>query len=196
MAHPVSRWLWASCKTCCPGFDRINDVDLRQWLRRHGAPEDSIWSAPVKAVYHLAFAYAGGDPARPAIAAGAAAKLMILMTLFYQRAPLWRMSAGMGDTIFTPLYRVLEARGVKFKFFHYVKRLDLSPDGAAVQRIALYRQAEILTPPYRPLYTAARLECWPSEPDSGQLRGGSALRDRGIDFESVWCLTIKTTSAP
>jgi uncharacterized protein with NAD-binding domain and iron-sulfur cluster len=173
-----------------PGFDRINDEELRQWLMRHGAVEESAWSPPVKAVYDLAFAYAGGDATNPAnarIAAGAAIKLIILMTLFYKYAPLWRLAAGMGETIFTPFYRVLEQRGVTFQFFHRVKRLDLSSDGAFVETIALDRQAEIIRPPYQPLFTVGGLECWPSEPKWDMLRDGDELRAKGIDFDSVWC---------
>jgi hypothetical protein len=96
------------------GFDCINGDELRQWLICHGAVEESAWSPPVKAVYDLPFAYAGGDATKPEnarIAAGAAVKLIILMTLFYKHAPLWRLAAGMGATIFyAPLPCPREAR--------------------------------------------------------------------------------------
>ena len=39
------------------------------------------------------------------------------------------MQAGMGDTVFTPLYDVLRSRGVRFRFFHQVTRLGVSDDG-------------------------------------------------------------------
>jgi len=34
------------------------------------------------------------------------------------------MQAGMGDTIFGPMYEVMKKRGVKFKFFHQVDEDD------------------------------------------------------------------------
>ena len=34
---------------------------------------------------------------------------------------MYKMNAGMGDTIFTPFYEVLKARGVTFKFFQCVQ---------------------------------------------------------------------------
>ena len=32
------------------------------------------------------------------------------VTFGYHNAPLWKMAAGTGDSIFTPFYQVLEAR--------------------------------------------------------------------------------------
>ncbi len=39
------------------GFDRINHLDFKDWLKKHGATEDTAWSAPVRALYDLVFAY-------------------------------------------------------------------------------------------------------------------------------------------
>src|SRR5205814_7895266 len=54
------------------GFDAIDDYDCREWLKLNGASEASLNSAFIRALYDLAFAYVGGDPERPAIAAGSA----------------------------------------------------------------------------------------------------------------------------
>ena len=50
------------------------------------------------------------------------------MCLCYKSAIFWKMQAGMGDTIFTPLHQVLEKRGVRFEFFHRVDRLELADE--------------------------------------------------------------------
>jgi hypothetical protein len=157
-----------------PGFDRINDEEFRQWLMRHGAVEESAWSPPVKAVYDLAFAYAEGDATKPEnarIAAGAAVQLIILMTLFYKHAPLWSGGQHGRDDFYTPLPGPREARRY-IHFFHRVKRLNLSSDGAFVETISLDRHAEIIRPPYQPLLAAGGLECWPSEPKWEMLCDG------------------------
>ena len=52
------------------GFDAVDGEDLRAWLRRHGAADAVVWSAPLKALYDASFSYAGGDPERPDLAAG------------------------------------------------------------------------------------------------------------------------------
>jgi uncharacterized protein with NAD-binding domain and iron-sulfur cluster len=33
---------------------------------------------------------------------------------------MYKMQAGMGDVVFTPLFEVLRRRGVRFRFFHAV----------------------------------------------------------------------------
>ena len=43
----------------------------------------------------------------------------------------------MGDTVFTPFYEVLAARGVKFKFFHTVQNLGLAADKLSVAEITI-----------------------------------------------------------
>jgi hypothetical protein len=90
------------------------------------------------------------------------------------------------DDFYTPLPGPREARRY-IHFFHRVKRLNLSSDGAFVETISLDRHAEIIRPPYQPLLAAGDSECWPSEPKWEMLRDGDELRAKGIDFESVWC---------
>jgi uncharacterized protein with NAD-binding domain and iron-sulfur cluster len=93
------------------GLDHLDALDFREWLRKHGANEDAVWSAPVKAVYDLVFAYEEGDLKRPNMGAGAALRTLLRTGWTYKGAFAWKMQAGMGDTVFTPLYEVLkEAR--------------------------------------------------------------------------------------
>ncbi len=51
----------------------------------------------------------------------------------YRGAFFWKMQAGMGDTIFTPLYQALKQKGVTFRFFHRVEDLALSDAGTPAE---------------------------------------------------------------
>ncbi len=115
------------------GFRVINDVDLRVWLERHGADALTLEHAAfLQGLYDLVFAYREGDKRRPDLAAGKALQAMIRIVCEYKGAVLWKMQAGMGDTVMTPLYDVLRSRGVRFRFFHQVTKLCVSPDGESV----------------------------------------------------------------
>ena len=50
---------------------------------------------------------------------------------------MYNMCAGMGDTIFAPLYLVLKKRGVKFKFFHRIENLKLSDDSKSIAEVKI-----------------------------------------------------------
>ena len=170
-----------------PAFERLDEYDLREWLEKHGALKVTIDCAPVRAIYDLGFAYPNGDASsfrNGRGAAGAGLRFLLEWGLSYKGAPLWKMSAGMGDIVFTPLYQVLLARGVDFRFFHEVVRIDLGADGQRVESIVVRRQAEIVAEPYRPLVTVKNLDCWPSAPLWDQLVDGERLAGSGADFES------------
>ena len=98
------------------------------------------------------------------------------MCLSYKSAIFWKMQAGMGDTIFTPLHQVLEKRGVRFEFFHRVDRLELADefgnDGKRVARIHLGRQAKVLGARFDPYRDVKGLPCWPNESLYEQLDEG------------------------
>jgi uncharacterized protein with NAD-binding domain and iron-sulfur cluster len=179
------------------GFDRLNDVEFRAWLREHGAADVTTWSAPIRALYDLGFAYARGDSSSPdnaQVAAGIALRILLLIMFGTKDAPLWKMQAGMGDTVFSPFYEVLRGRGVKFEFFHRVERLEPSATGTLVQRIHLARQVRVRRPTYEPLVEVPKvpgvpgLPCWPSEPRWEQIENGAAIAERlrrdGVTLES------------
>ncbi|HXA50807.1 MAG TPA: NAD(P)-binding protein, partial [Candidatus Acidoferrum sp.] len=109
------------------GFDAINDYDWREWLRLHGASEQSLDSGFMRGIYDLAFAYEAGDTRRPRLAAGVALRGAMRMFFTYRGSLFWRMSAGMGDVVFAPLYQVLKHRGVRFEFFHRLTNVGLGP---------------------------------------------------------------------
>jgi uncharacterized protein with NAD-binding domain and iron-sulfur cluster len=169
------------------GFDSINDFDLRAWLARHGGdPELCLDSTPVRAAYDMLFAYDDGDFGKPNLEAGTDLRIMMRCTLGYKEAFMFKMQAGMGDTVFAPMYQVLAARGVQFRFFHRVE--ELVPDGAVVGSIRMLRQAELAGAGYDPLVDVKGLPCWPSAPLLGQLDPGQAalLGEHGVDLESYW----------
>jgi uncharacterized protein with NAD-binding domain and iron-sulfur cluster len=168
------------------GFPCIDHLDYANWLRSHGASETTVTSAPVRALYDLAFAFEGGDVRRPNFAAGTCLQGVLRGLFTFKGAIMWKMQAGMGDVVFTPLHQVLERRGVKFEFFHRVRHLGLSADGQSVAAIHVDRQATVKDGAYRPLVRVEGVDCWPSEPLTDQLVEGEALRARGVDLEASW----------
>jgi uncharacterized protein with NAD-binding domain and iron-sulfur cluster len=163
------------------GFDALDEYDLVEWLKRHGASDLTVNSGFVRGMYDFAFA----DHSRPnhdcTIAAGAMMRLMLRMMFNYRGSMFYRMEGGMGDVVFAPLYLVLARRGVKFEFFHEVKRLGVSPDGRRVETVELDRQVRLLggRTTYEPLVDVDGLPCWPSEPCYEQL-------ERGDELEAGW----------
>lgn len=170
------------------GFASIDGQEFMQWLCKHGArkyPTLTLSSNPVlKAMYDVAFAFEGGDTEKPNIAAGTALSGALRMIMTYKGAMYWKMQAGMGDTIFGPLYEVLRRRGVKFKFFHCVDELIVSSDMKEISAINVIPQVNLTVGEYDPLILVRDLSCWPSEPLWDQLQDGGQLRKQGVNFEN------------
>ncbi len=171
------------------GFDVINDIDLRDWLRKHGGDEEyCVNSAPVRGFYDLVFAYEGGDFAKPNIEAGTMLRSMARIGMAYKGGIMFKMQAGMGDTVFTPLYEVLRRRGVQFKFFHKVE--ELVPENGAIGSIRMTEQVALAAPgrEYEPLVTVKGLGCWPNQPDYAQIEPAqaAALQAGAVNLESYW----------
>ena len=163
------------------GFSVLEPVDLIEWLTKHGCRHPrNPW---VMAGYDALFAYRQGDPAQPNISAATSIYGVMRMMFTYRGSMFWRMAAGMGDTIFAPLYLLLRARGVRFHFFHRATRVGLDPSGA-VGVLEFDRQATLKDPAngYDPLYDVGGVPCWPSNPFYDQLVEGDALR--GVNLES------------
>ena len=180
------------------GFDSINDLEFRQWLAGHTAFDEdepgnpnriAIWSSPFRTFYDAAFAYADGNTDTPNMAAGVALRGILRIAFAYKQSVVFEMQAGMGDTVFTPLYLTLLARGVRFKFFHRVENLKLSADKSSISEIAISRQVALKDEPYNPLVVVNDLPCWPSEPDYDQIIDGDVLRaaDTNLEhYDSTW----------
>ncbi len=158
----------------------IDDSDFRAWLTEHGAHPVSVQSAYLKGMYDLGFSGPGQ------IGAGTALHGILRLVWTYKGAVFWKMQAGMGDTIFAPLYQVLMRRGVRFEFFHRVDELTASAAGDAVERITIGRQVTPVDGTYDPLIGVKGLPCWPSEPLYDRIVEGEALRAAGGNLEDWW----------
>jgi uncharacterized protein with NAD-binding domain and iron-sulfur cluster len=167
-------------------LDSLDQEDFREWLARHEAFDETISCDLLRGFYDLVFAYHNGDTARPSFAAGTAIRCLFRILFSYKGAIFWKMQAGMGDTVFAPLYLALKKRGVSFKFFHRVQRLGLSADKKSIKTICIARQATVNGEEYDPFVSVNDLDCWPANPNYDQLREGQALKDQKIDLESFY----------
>jgi uncharacterized protein with NAD-binding domain and iron-sulfur cluster len=167
------------------GYDRIDHLDYREWLARHGAAAETLDSPIVRGMYDLTFAYEGGDRARPRFAAGLGLQLATRMLFDFKGSIFWRMQAGMGEVVFAPLYEALARRGVEFRFFRRLDRLRLGAD-RSIGMIELTLQADLAPgrSSYEPLVCHDGLPCWPDRPLVDQLQA-----DPGDAAESHWAAT-------
>ncbi|HEY9854412.1 MAG TPA: NAD(P)-binding protein [Stenomitos sp.] len=168
------------------GFDVIDGMDFRAWCRKHGAADIAVDSALVRGVYDYIFAYEQGDTQRPSLAAGVALRMVFRLLMTNKGAFFYKMEAGMGDTIFAPLYQVLKDRGVRFRFFHRIEALELDAKGESVETLRVAEQVRMKHGEYEPLFDVNGLPCWPSEPFYDQIVEGEELRRLGINLESAW----------
>jgi uncharacterized protein with NAD-binding domain and iron-sulfur cluster len=163
-------------------YDDLDGEDLRAWLARHGADQDTCDCPLVRIVYDAAFSYPDGgvtkeSPTRLAesMAAGTALRIMVLMAFTYKNAFYYKMRAGMGDIIHAPLYEVLKHRNVKFKFFHRVTSLHPARVNGrdVIQRVELAKLARLNDrrpqAEYDPLEVREQLLTWPAEPLLDQI---------------------------
>ncbi len=174
------------------GFHVVNHLEWCSWLRAHGAKQVTLGETPelrspvLRSVYDVAFGYPAGHIPAANVAAGTATSDLLKLVFNYRGSIMYKMQAGMGDAVFTPLYRVLQKHKVKFKFFHAVTGLKAKhdPDNPAVkwvEEIELVEQASLRgdAADYFPLVDVEGLECWPSEPLWKQLQPEA----EGHDFE-------------
>ena len=180
-------------------LDVLDAQEFRQFLKDHGASNETVQSPLTSALYDAIFAWEGGDPNRERLAAGAGIRCLLRIFFSYKHALSWKMQAGMGDTIFTPMYDVLKARGVEFKFFHEVKALHLSRDGRSIEQIVIDRQVTLTggMTTYPPFVNVNGLDCWPSEPswqyivEAAQIQaGGHNLEHANNGWNAVERLTL------
>lgn len=177
------------------GLDVINDKDFKQWLTLHGANvKYTVNSAPVRGFYDLVFAYQDGDINKPDVEAGTILRCMLQIALNYKGAIMWKMQAGMGDSIFTPYYEALKARGVKFEFFNQVD--EIVANNGRIETLKITEQVSLKQglSEYNPLievpvkgYDIA-MGCWPDRPLFDQIDPLQAdlLQSNNINLESFW----------
>ena len=176
------------------GFDALDNVEFLTWMKQHGARFHTLESPVLKGLYDLAFAYedgASGAAAQPNMAAGVALRCFVRIFFGYKGSYVFKMDAGMGETVFSPCYLALKKRGVKFEFFHRVENLGLSADQKSIATISVARQAALRGADYdallpMPLSDGKIFHVWPSEPFADQL--ASPVPGPGEpSFESRWC---------
>jgi uncharacterized protein with NAD-binding domain and iron-sulfur cluster len=160
-------------------FFKLDTLDFAAWLTKYGAHEISTTSAYIRGMYDLGFSGPGQ------VGAGTGLNGTLRLCCTYKGAVMWKMQAGMGDTIFAPLYLVLSRRGVKFEFFQRVDKLELSDDKRRVARVTIGQQVT-LKHPYDPLVSVGDLLCWPSTPRYEQLVQGDTLEASGDNLEDWW----------
>ncbi len=165
---------------------KIDDLDFRAWLKKHGASDATTQSPIVRGLYDAVFAT--DSP----LGAGTIVHLLLRMGFTYAGSVLYKMQAGMGDTIFAPLYAVLRRRGVAFRFFHQVNEIRFASENGGdggdtvVSEIAIGRQATLKVAEYDPIVDVKGLPSWPSSPLYEQLVQGDELKRRSVDLENWW----------
>ncbi len=172
---------------CGKPWTAIDDQEWRAWLLANGMHEQTAWCSFIRAMYDIVFAYRDGDatdPSKADLAAGTTVCTILRINFDYYESIFLKMQAGMGDTIFGPIYQVLKKRGVKFKFFHRLREVVPSDDGQHIDVLRIGVQANVANGGYEPLVDVKDLPCWPSEPLWEQLVEGEELQKRHIDLES------------
>jgi len=172
-------------------FDVINEYDYREWLIKNGAhPTITAYCPLVTAMYDGPFSFKFGNANSPDVEAGTSLRIFLRLAFTCKEHVVWKMQAGMGDTIFAPLYELLvRDYGVQFKFFHEVKSLKLNADKTSVASIVIARQVDLkVENVYEPLIDVKGLPCWPSEPVYDYIESDQAdfLKKNKIDLESPW----------
>lgn len=172
---------------CGKDWTAIDDREWRAWLTANGMHRLTSWCSFIRAFYAIVFAYRDGDATdrtKADLAAGTTVQTIMRINFDYYESIFLKMQAGMGDTIFGPLYEVLKKRGVKFRFFHRLREVIPSGDGGQIDELRIGVQASEANGGYEPLIDVKGLPCWPSEPLWDQLVEGKELRERHIDLEA------------
>jgi uncharacterized protein with NAD-binding domain and iron-sulfur cluster len=170
---------------------QLNQSDFRTWLGGCGLSGATKESAPIDAFYDLTFAATLGREkglGQGSLAAGVSLKAQMEIVTAYADAPLFKMAAGTGDTIFTPYWDVLTARGVAIELFSRVTTITPSADGTGISQIAISKQAVTVDgSPYDPFVQVQNLDCWPNQPNWSQIKNGAKLQAEEVDFEFSGC---------
>ncbi|SOH95034.1 Flavin containing amine oxidoreductase [Monaibacterium marinum] len=171
---------------CGKSLDDLNAIEFRHWLKKHGGdPEIIDNTAVVRAIYDCCFWYLEGDHKRPSVGTGTALRVILRILTTYKGSVMYTVKAGMAEAVVAPLYDVLQARGVKFNFFHKTTGLHLDAAENSIAKITIAQQAKTKGP-YQATKVIDGVPTWPAHPYWDQLENGEALRDAGVDFENHW----------
>jgi uncharacterized protein with NAD-binding domain and iron-sulfur cluster len=170
-------------------FDRINDIDYIDWLKKHGADPNLTIPCPlVRAMYDGPFSFVQGNINQPNVEAGTILRIFLRLGFTCKQHVVFRMEAGMGDTIFTPIYECLTRHAnVQVKFFHKALNLHLSADKKKIVSVDMQKQVDTIGD-YNPFVPVNGLSCWPSEPkfELLDIKQAAALQKDHINLESSW----------
>lgn len=168
-------------------FGKVNDQDYRSFLRKAGGSEMMIRCGLVKFMYYGSFANLKGD--KPGVLAADIAIRIVLDTILYRGSLVWKTKAGTGGTIIAPIYQVLQARGVTFRFFHRVSQIHYSDNGY-IENVTLAQQVKLKndTLDYQPLINVNQVADWPQGPLLDQLdpEWAEKVSASNVDLESMW----------
>ncbi|MBW1296452.1 NAD(P)-binding protein [Aquimarina litoralis] len=168
-------------------YEKINDLDYREWLKNHGASERLLSSAMVRFLYTGTFHNLTGADQQGSLAAGVGLHFLT-NSAGYKGSFVWKFKAGTADTMITPIYLVLKNRGVNFKFFHKVEQVHYSDTGE-IEKISMAEQVTLKDGTYNPTYKLKGIDVWPGEPLYDQIddEQAKALKDGKFDLEESWC---------
>ena len=171
------------------GWDAIDIWEWKEWMRRWGVSDYTIEGVAVRGLYDYIFGFPDGDFDFPRVGAGTAIHGAFRLVFTYKEALFFYMQAGMGDIVFSPLYKELSRRGVKFKFFHKVENLGLNADKDTIETIAIQRQVDLKSgdpASYDAVEEIKGVWSWPSVPFYDQIVQGEQLKADNINLESNW----------
>ncbi len=165
-------------------FRRINGYDYRAWLKKLGASDDVVFSAPIRFLYAGTFANLAPGTKTGSYAAGTAI-CGALEALAYKRSIVWMFRSGTGDTMIMPIYQVLQYHGVHFEFFRAVRNVVPCADGSASRPSSWAKQVslrEARDDGYTPWF-----HYFAQETDPARLPHPSALRvNRNLPRRARW----------
>lgn len=186
-------------------YEELDAEDFQAWLGKHRAYYKNIDESPyIKGLYEAAFAYKRGT--EPNLGAGTALRIAIWIFFGYKGHYIHKMQAGMGEVMFSPLYKVLSEPGedgnprVDFHFFHRVTGIELDASKKRVAKVRMRRQV-VPRGGYPYLIDAslpgqsAPFWCWPDSPDWDHIENGGQLQHAdppGVDLESRWTTILGT----
>lgn len=158
-------------------LERLDDVDLRDWLASHGASREALDSAPLRGWYDAVAAYTDGDLERPSIAAGVSLYALGRALLTYRGALFYSLRSEVADGFVGPLCSALARRGVRFAYFQRLWQVLPSDSGRSIEGLEFERQAQLHGDDefgYDPFVELDGSKCWPAEPRREQLIGPAA----------------------
>lgn len=167
------------------GIDSLDNEDLRVWLRRHGASERAVNSAPMRSLYQVIFAEPDLTKPNSGLSAATGVRCMLRWVLCYRGHMAYWMQGGTSEVLVAPLYEALQARGVRFRFFSRCSDLQLDASKQHVDRIELRQDDRGRD--FAPTYDVKGIACWLKEAPKrrrGQRERSRTLK-RGEDFDDV-----------